>query len=137
MEPQDVPVLGWDEAIGLSYEVVTDERVAAQLAVRPELLDSTGALHPGAISSAVESVGSVAAASWYGQRGHVVGVGNTTSHFRQVREGAVTVVATPVDRQDSRQLWAVDVHDSDDELVAHGELAVANIRDAGGLARRP
>jgi 1,4-dihydroxy-2-naphthoyl-CoA hydrolase len=137
MEPQDVPILGWDEVIGLTYDVVTDDRVAARFAVRPELLDSTGVLHRGAVSSAVESVGSVAAASWYGQRGHVVGVANSTSHFRQVRDGAVTVVATPVARQDARQLWAVDVLDSDDELVAHGELAVANIRDAGGLARRP
>lgn len=137
MKPQDVPILGWDEALALSYDEVSEERVVGRLTIRPELLDGSGVLHRGAVSSAVESVGSVAAAAWYAERGHVVGVANTTSHFRDVRSGAVTIVATPLDRQETRQLWALDVHDSQDELVAHAELAVANIPDAGRLAHRP
>jgi uncharacterized protein (TIGR00369 family) len=95
--------------------------------VRPELLQPYGLLHGGVLCSVVETVGSVAGAAWFGDRGHVVGTSNHTNFLRAVREGTLTAVATPIHRGRSQQLWSVDIRDEQARLVARGELRVANL----------
>ena len=68
-------------------------------------------------------------------RGNVVGVANHTNFIRAVREGTLTVVATPVQRGRTQQLWQVDVTDDADRLVARGEVRLANVPDAERLDR--
>jgi 1,4-dihydroxy-2-naphthoyl-CoA hydrolase len=75
----------------------------------------------------VETVGSVAGATWFGDRGQVVGTSNHTNFLRAVREGVLSAVATPIHRGRTQQLWTVDVHDEQQRLVAKGELRVANL----------
>jgi 1,4-dihydroxy-2-naphthoyl-CoA hydrolase len=135
MDLSDVPYTGYDRVVGLRIDSLEQDRVRASFDVRDELRDSSGALHRGVISGAFESVASVAAAAWFSDRGHVVGVANSTSHFKSVREGRLEVLAVPVNRQAERQLWEVSLLNEAGELVAHSEVQLANIADAAVLGR--
>ena len=127
-----VPTAGLPERLGLQLVEATPDRVVATLQVRPDLLDGSGGLHHGVISSVVETLGSIGGALWFGDRGRVVGTANATSHFSRAERGTVTAVATPVNRQDDRQLWVVDVRDEQDQPLARGELHVTNLSEAAG-----
>ena len=118
---------GFDSLIGLTITSATEDEVTASFEVRPELLQPYGLLHGGVLCSVVETVGSVAGATWFGDRGHVVGSSNHTNFLRAVREGVLTAVATPIHRGRTQQLWSVDIRDEQSRLVAKGELRVANL----------
>ena len=118
---------GFDRTIGLTLTSVTEDEVVATLEVRPPLLQPYGLLHGGVLCSVVETLGSVGGATWFGDRGHVVGTSNHTNFLRAVREGVLTAVATPIHRGRTQQLWTVDIRDDQQRLVAKGELRVANL----------
>ena len=132
MELSDIPHVGMDARIGLRVTALEPDRLTAVLHVTPELLDGTGTLHRGVISTAVETAASVAGAVWFAGRGNVVGVSNTTSHFASTAEGRVDVVAEPVARLDERQRWTVRVL-SGELLLAQGDVTLANVPDASVL----
>ena len=118
---------GFDKLLGLQITSATPDEVVATIEVRPELLQPYGLLHGGVLCSAVETVGSVAGATWFGDRGNVVGTSNHTNFLRAVREGVLTAVATPIHRGRTQQLWNVDIRDDQERLVAKGELRLANL----------
>ena len=118
---------GFDNHLGLEIVSATEDEVVATLEVTPQLLQPYGLLHGGVLCSMVETVGSVAGAVWFGDRGNVVGTSNHTNFLRAVREGRVTARATPVHRGRTQQLWTVDITDEQSRLVARGELRVANL----------
>ena len=118
---------GFDKHIGLTITSATPDEVTARLEVRPELLQPYGLLHGGVLCSVVETVGSVAGATWFGERGQVVGTSNHTNFLRAVREGVLTARATPIHRGRTQQLWSIDITDGQERLVAKGELRLANL----------
>jgi 1,4-dihydroxy-2-naphthoyl-CoA hydrolase len=131
----DVPNVGLDRLVGLRLSEVSPGRVSASLTVADHLSDGAGALHRGVLSAVVEACASVAGAAWFAERGQVVGVSNSTSHFAAVTGGVLDVVAEPVDRQDARQQWTVQVRDAAGTLVAQGTVWLSNIPDAARLGR--
>lgn len=118
---------GFDGVLGLTITSATADEVIATLEVQPQLLQPYGLLHGGVLCSVVETLGSVGGATWFGDRGHVVGTSNHTNFLRAVREGVLTAVATPIHRGRTQQLWTVDIRDDQSRLVAKGELRVANL----------
>ena len=119
---------GFDELIGLDLTAVGADEVRGTLTVTPDLLQPYGLLHGGVLCSVVETLGSVGGATWFGERGHVVGTSNHTDLLRSARDGAqLQAVATPVHRGRSQQLWRVEVRDERDALIATGQLRVANL----------
>ena len=122
---------GFDKTIGLQITSATAEEVIATIEVTPALLQPYGLLHGGVLCSVVETLGSVGGAVWFGDRGNVVGVNNSTHFLRAVREGTLTAVAHPVHRGGSQQLWRVEVRDAEERLVATGDLRVANLPHRG------
>ena len=122
---------GFDRTIGLQITSATADEVTATIEVTPALLQPYGLLHGGVLCSVVETLGSVGGAVWFGDRGNVVGVNNSTHFLRAVREGTLTAVARPVHRGGSQQLWRVEVRDDEDHLVATGDLRVANLAKRG------
>ena len=129
--------MGFVELIGLTISEAGPDKVVGSLPVRPDLLQPYGIVHGGVLCALVETVGSVGAALWYGDRGNTVGVSNSTDFIRATRIGTLTAVATPIHRGRTSQLWLVDITDESDRLVARGQLRVANIEDAGRLAAAP
>ena len=119
---------GFDRLIGLELSAVGPDEVRASLVVTPELLQPYGLLHGGVLCSVVETLGSAGGATWFADRGKVVGTSNHTDLLRSAHEGDVLqAVATPVHRGRTQQLWTVDVRDESDRLIARGQRRVANL----------
>ena len=68
-----------------------------------------------------------------GDRGHVVGVNNSTDFIRAAREGVLTAEALPVHRGRTQQIWTVTVTDAAQRLVARGQVRLQNIEDTGRI----
>ena len=126
---------GFNDVLGTEYVEVSADRVVLRCPIKPHLHQPYGIVHGGVYCGLVETAASVAAATWFGDRGQVVGVANHTNFIRATREGTLTVTATPVQRGRTQQLWQVDIVDDDNRLVARGEVRLANIADAGALGR--
>ena len=126
---------GFNQTLGTQFVEVSADRVVLRCEVKSHLLQPYGIVHGGVYCSLVETAASVAAASWFADRGNVVGVANHTNFIRATREGTLTVTATPVQRGRTQQLWQVDIEDDSDRLVARGEVRLANVADADRLGR--
>ena len=124
---------GFVELLGLRFDEVTPDRVAMSWDVTPALHQPYGIVHGGVYSSVVETAASIAAATWLGDRGQVVGVSNSTDFLRAVREGTLHAVAEPVHRGRLQQLWLVEIRDESERLVARGQVRLQNIPDADRL----
>lgn len=122
---------GFVGLLGLRYEEISADRVVLRWQVRPELHQPYGIQHGGVYCSVVETAASVGGAAWLGDRGRVVGVSNQTDFLRAVRSGELTAVGTPIHRGRSQQLWQVEITDSDDRLVARGQVRLQNLSATG------
>jgi 1,4-dihydroxy-2-naphthoyl-CoA hydrolase len=127
---------GFVELLGLRFDEVTPDRVVISWDVTPALHQPYGIVHGGVYSSVVETAASIAAAAWFGDRGQVVGVSNSTDFLRAVRDGSLRAVAEPVHRGRLQQLWLVEVRDESERLVARGQVRLQNISDADRLGGR-
>jgi uncharacterized protein (TIGR00369 family) len=119
------------EFLGLEFTEATGDRVVATWAVRPDLHQPFGILHGGVHCSVVETLASVGGALWFGERGQVVGVNNSTDFLRATRDGALTSTGTPVHRGRSQQLWLVETVDDDGRMVARGQVRLQNLPTEG------
>ena len=126
---------GFNQVLGTEFIEVTADRVVLRCAVKPQLLQPYGIVHGGVYCGLVETAASVAAATWLGDKGNVVGVANHTNFIRATRDGELTVTATPVQRGRTQQLWQVEIRDDNDRLVARGEVRLANLTTADTLGR--
>ena len=113
--------------LGVEYSEISGDRVSATWSVRPELHQPDGILHGGVHCSIVETLASIGAAVWWGERGRVVGVNNNTDFYRAVREGTLTSAATPLHRGRSQQVWVVETRDEDDRVAARGQVRLQNL----------
>lgn len=115
--------------LGIELTEVGPDRVEARWTAAAKHHQPYGIVHGGVHCSVVETLASIGAAVWLGERGKVVGVNNNTDFFRAVREGEVSCVATPLHRGRSQQVWIVESHDSDGKLVARGQVRLQNLYD--------
>jgi 1,4-dihydroxy-2-naphthoyl-CoA hydrolase len=122
------PMGGFAELLGLRVVEASGERVTLRWAVRPDQWQPHGILHGGVHCSVVETAAGIAAALWWGERGHVVGVSNHTDFLRAVREGELTATGTPVHRGRLQQLWLVEIRDEQERLVARGQVRLQNLQ---------
>ena len=121
-----VPAGAFVEHLGVDLDEVTGDRVRATWTVGPHLHQPHGILHGGVHCSVVETLASVGAAAWLGDRGRVVGVSNNTDFYRAVRDGTLTSTATPVHRGRSQQVWLVETVDDQGRTVARGQVRLQN-----------
>lgn len=118
--------------LGLVFKEVAGDRVVATWTAVPKLQQPYGIVHGGVHCSVFETIASVGAATWFGDRGQVVGVNNSTDFIRAVRDGALTSTGVPVHQGRSQQLWQMEtVSDADGKLVARGQVRLQNIPSGG------
>jgi uncharacterized protein (TIGR00369 family) len=124
-----MPEAPFDKELGLVFTEISPDRTRAQLDVVPKLMQPMGIVHGGVYCSMVESLASVAAYTWLSVNGGgpVVGVNNNTDFLRAIGSGMVYGDATPVHRGRRQQLWVVTIADSDDRLVARGQVRLQNL----------
>ncbi len=122
------PPSAFMEATGLRVERATPEGVEGSLVLGPEHHQPAGIVHGGVYCSAIEQAASIGAALFAADRGlTAVGTNNNTHFLRPVVTGEVRVVARPVQRGRTQQLWQVEVTDTEDRLVATGQVRLANV----------
>jgi 1,4-dihydroxy-2-naphthoyl-CoA hydrolase len=131
LDPTAMPTAmpGLDSHLGIELVEASGDRVIMRWTVRPELTQPYGIVHGGTYCTAVESSASVGAALWFGDRGRVVGVSNSTDFYRAVSAGVLTAVARPVHRGRSQQVWRVTVQDEGERVVAEGQVRLQNLTD--------
>lgn len=121
----------FDQAVGLEYAEVGQDRVTGTVEVGPHLHQPNGIVHGGVYASVVESLASVGAAVWAYQNlgGKIaVGLSNATDFLRAHREGRLLGEAEPVHRGRSQQIWQVTIRrESDGEPVARGQVRLQNV----------
>lgn len=115
------------ENIGIEMDTVSGDEVTAHIKILPELHQPNGIAHGGVYCSIVETLASVGAATWWGERGRVVGVSNSTDFFRSTREGTMQCRATPLHRGRSTQVWVVEIKDEQDRLISRGQVRLQNL----------
>nr|WP_051407183.1 PaaI family thioesterase [Nocardia sp. CNY236] len=119
------------DVIGLRYTEVTADRVCGEWIVKPHLYQPAGIQNGGVYCTVIESLASVGAGVWLGDRGTVVGVNNNTDFLRAVRDGTLLGVATPVHRGRLQQLWQVIITDEQQRVVARGQVRIQNLPHRG------
>jgi 1,4-dihydroxy-2-naphthoyl-CoA hydrolase len=127
---------GWLRAMGVTITHATRDEVRAELTVGPEHLQAYGIVHGGVHCGVIESLASIGAALHAIPLGQsVVGLENTTSFVRAVREGArLHAVSTPITRGRKTQVWEARVLDDQDRIVATGRVRLLCLEADQALA---
>jgi 1,4-dihydroxy-2-naphthoyl-CoA hydrolase len=131
---QPMPEAPFDKELGLEFTEISPDRTRARLDVVPKLLQPMGIVHGGVYCAMVESLASVAAYTWMaakGGEGSVVGVNNNTDFLRAIGSGMIYGTAIPIHRGRRQQLWQVTIVDSDERLVARGQVRLQNLENEG------
>lgn len=111
------------EALGLVIVSASRDEVRARVTLAPGHRQPHGIVHGGVHASVVESVASIGAALDAMAKGKtVVGLENSTSFVRAVREGTLDAVGTPITRGGRTQLWEVTIRTADGAIVATGRV---------------
>src|SRR5258708_15052004 len=129
---------GWPETMGITITRATADEVKAELAVGPQHLQPYGVVHGGVYCGLIETLASVGAALFALPRGQsVVGLENSTSFVRAVREGAkLHAVSTPITRGRPTPVWEATSYDDEDRIVATGRVRLLCLDQDRPLAGR-
>jgi 1,4-dihydroxy-2-naphthoyl-CoA hydrolase len=127
----------WAADLGLTLTSATRDEVRATIALRSNHRTPHGLVHGGVHSAIVETVASIGAgldALAKGKR--IVGLENSTSFVRAVREGVLRAIAKPITRGRRTQLWDVMIENDEGAIVATGRVRLlvldAEVEVAGG-----
>ena len=113
--------------LGLEITELSGDRVVATWTASEKHHQPFGIVHGGVHASVVETLGSIGASVWLGDKGKCVGVSNTTDFYRAVREGDLVSTGTPIHQGRSQQVWLIETHDAEGRLVSRGQLRVQNL----------
>jgi 1,4-dihydroxy-2-naphthoyl-CoA hydrolase len=117
--------------LGVEVTELGPDKVAARWSADERLHQPYGVVHGGVHCSVIETLASVGAATWLGDRGKVVGVNNNTDFYRAVTDGELVSMATPLHRGRSQQVWLVETRDADGRVVARGQVRLQNLYPDG------
>jgi uncharacterized protein (TIGR00369 family) len=115
------------DSLGLRVSRADGDEVAVTWTASAAMHQPHGIVHGGVHCSVVETLASVGAGLWLGDRGRVVGVSNSTDFYRAVSEGDLSSVGRPIHRGRSQQVWVVETRDDQDRLVARGQVRLQNL----------
>jgi uncharacterized protein (TIGR00369 family) len=126
---------GWNAAMGVRFIRATADEVVAEVVIGPVHRQPYGIVHGGVYAGLIETVASTGAALYALDRGQsTVGLENSTSFLRAVREGTIRVVARPLMRGRRTQVWEATVADEGGRAVASGRVRLLSLEDGASLA---
>lgn len=117
---------GLADALGIEVVELTPDRVVATMPVDQRTRQPFGVLHGGASLALIETAASLGA--WRSidrARFTAVGIEINANHLRAKAEGVVRVVATPLHRGRTTQVWAAEIRDEAERLVCAGRCTLA------------
>ena len=117
---------GLADALGIEVVELTPDRVVATMPVDARTRQPFGVLHGGASVALIETAASLGAWRSIDQaRFTAVGIEINANHLRATTRGVVRVVATPLHRGRSTQVWTAEIRDESDRLVCSGRCTLA------------
>jgi 1,4-dihydroxy-2-naphthoyl-CoA hydrolase len=121
--------LTFEGFLGLEWDELTSEAVAARFNVRDDLKQPLGLLHGGIYSAVAETVASVATATAVLRDGMIVsGMSNCAQFLRPVTGGTVHVTAQRRHHDEREWLWSHEFRDDQQRLCALVDVCIA-VRD--------
>lgn len=127
---------GFGEGLGLRFVHISYMEVRAEIPVGPHLHQPYGLVHGGVYSSIIETLASTGAAMNAGATGMTtVGLENSTSFLRAVRDGTLHAKAFPLARGRRTQVWEATVTDDDGEVAATGRVRMICLEPGASVAR--
>lgn len=121
---------GFDASIGIKYTYISPDKVEASLNINDSLHQPAGIVHGGVLSAIVETAGSVGGSAWLCEKewdALFVGTSNSTDFIRPVSTGVLNILAVPIQRGRTIQLWEISIKDSHNKLIATGRLKGQNV----------
>jgi len=127
--------LSWATAMGITFVRATPDEVVAEIEIGPQHLQPFGIVHGGVHAGAIETLASVGATLVAAPRGQaVVGLENHTTFVRAARSGRMRIVATPVTRGRTTQVWEATVRDAQERILATGRVRLLCVEATSQLA---
>ncbi|HEX5829386.1 MAG TPA: hotdog fold thioesterase [Gemmatimonadaceae bacterium] len=117
---------GLSDALGIEVVELTPDRVVALMPVDERTRQPFGILHGGASVALAETAVSLGA--WRSidrERFAAVGLEINANHLRAKADGTVRVVATPLHRGRTTQVWSAEIRDEADRLVCIARCTMA------------
>jgi 1,4-dihydroxy-2-naphthoyl-CoA hydrolase len=107
------------DVLGVQLAEVTEERVRATLAVRPELCTVGGVLHGGSIMAFADTLGAIGTVASMPRGASTATIESKTNFLSGAAEGTtVTGEATPVHKGRTTQVWQTRITTAEGKLVA-------------------
>jgi 1,4-dihydroxy-2-naphthoyl-CoA hydrolase len=129
---------GWNQAMGLRFLRASADEVVAELEVGDIHRQPYGIVHGGVHAGVIETLASTGAALSAGARGQsVVGLDNSTTFIRAIRDGTVRATARPLTRGRRTQVWETTIVDAAGRLVATGRVRLLCLDPGAELAGEP
>lgn len=124
-KPSEQPS-GFAEYIGTEWLSFDIDDARARIAVEPRHLQPDGIVHGGVYASLAESVCSAAAYNAVKDDGQIaMGMANSTTFLRPIREGHVNAAARTRQRGRTTWVWDVELSDDDGRVCALVRMTVA------------
>lgn len=113
---------------GIVFTEVGDDYLKATLKIGPHLFQPLGTLHGGASCVLAETTANAAAYYCVNPQTHTcVGLEINTNHLRPAKAGLLTATARPYHIGKSTQVWSIEIHNEQSQLISISRLTVANI----------
>ncbi len=107
------------------FTEVGDDYLKAEMPIGPYLMQPMGIMHGGVSCSLAETVGSAAANYCVDIKTECcVGLDINTNHIRSVTSGILTATAKPYHLGKKTQVWSIEIHDDQNNLVSVTRLTV-------------
>ena len=117
------------ETLGIEFTHSGDNLLVAKMPVTSSHHQPMGLLHGGATAALIETIGSMGSAMTCDlSKEAPVGLELNVNHIRGVKNGEVIGTGKLIHQGRSTHVWQVDIHTSDNLLVATGRLTVMIIQ---------
>jgi uncharacterized protein (TIGR00369 family) len=115
------------EALPMTFEEASKERVVVSMEVTPRMHQPAGILHGGVSLVLAETAASTGAGINCPPGKMPVGQEINANHIRPKRSGTLRAVATPLHIGRTSQVWSVEIRDEDAKLVCISRCTLAII----------
>jgi len=107
------------DLLNIEFTGYTDTTVEAVMKITPELYQSMGVVHGGALISLAETVGSAGSFLLVDpEQFNVFGSAVNSQHIAPVSEGLLFALATLVVKNDFKHVWDVEIKDEEGKLIS-------------------
>ena len=114
------------EHLGIEIVEVGDDFIRGTMPVDHRTHQPFGLLHGGASVALAETLGSFGAMMTLDESTHIcVGQEINANHLRGVKNGLVTGTARPIHIGNTTQVWGIEIHNADGQMVCISRLTLA------------